>query len=354
MSDSRRSAFTLIELLVVIAIIAILIGLLLPAVQKVREAAARAKCQNNMKQIGLAVHNYESSYSKLPPSMTVKGATTHVLLLPYLEQEAVYRRWEPTLPATASGSWWSSNLLPVLPGYGSLPAGVTDYANDGDVSVFICPSAPDPGSARNLRMRRSWGIAGKHFPSGGSWGAAGGPSDPIQTGGSALSIATQPDAVTRSGKSNYLVSVGYVQNDDYGRDFLQGPFRFNTKAIPIIAVTDGTSNTVAFMETAGTYVNYGATNPNSGWGGFSYGHAYTASNFSTCPRAGSANCFPTDIPPADHYNGMGIGVPSSLHGGNRINTLFTDGSIRSLPADIDFQVYVNICGAQDGRVVSFD
>lgn len=154
-SPSRRSVsgFTLIELLVVIAIIAILIGLLLPAVQKVREAAARTKCTNNLKQQALALHNHEGTYGTFPPAYRSTGLNPgwgwSSFLLPYLEQDNMHR---------------NIGVANLVFGLGSNPATLTHHPLGSEkLTVFRCPSntGPDTNPERlNFGMSNYRGVAG--------------------------------------------------------------------------------------------------------------------------------------------------------------------------------------------------
>jgi prepilin-type N-terminal cleavage/methylation domain-containing protein/prepilin-type processing-associated H-X9-DG protein len=186
MFPRKRCAFTLIELLVVIAIIAILMGLLLPAVQKVREAAARAQCQNNLKQMVLASHNYHDARGFLPPGRDAMSLSTHYYLLPFMEQDNIFRLVDPTKK-------WDD------------PANAAACA--AEVKSFKCPSDPNPITPP--------GWAGTNYRSNqGSQILFGQPS-----ASGANSTMPEPD----------------------------GPFP-PEKTIRLVQITDGTSNTVAFSE----------------------------------------------------------------------------------------------------------
>src|SRR5262245_14107474 len=119
-----RNGFTLLELLVGIAIIAVVVGLLLPAVQKMRAAANRLICQNNLKQLALACHNYHGTHSSFPPGVqqalypdppAYRGYSLFTYLLPYLEQDNLYRRWDFSDPLNNAAGGASAHTAVVLP-----------------------------------------------------------------------------------------------------------------------------------------------------------------------------------------------------------------------------------------------
>src|SRR6478672_7593384 len=140
---NTRSAFTLIELLVVIAIIAVLIGLLLPAVQKVREAANRSKCQNNLKQLGLALHNYHDAKRGFPAGMVSDSSNTEdaaatgfTYLLPHREQDATHRLYH------FDDDWFNPSNFPAVM---------------VEVKLFFCPSNRDGGRIDLTAASAEWG-----------------------------------------------------------------------------------------------------------------------------------------------------------------------------------------------------
>jgi prepilin-type N-terminal cleavage/methylation domain-containing protein len=242
MCRRTRPGFTLIELLVVIAIIAILIGLLLPAVQKIREAANRMKCSNNLHQISLAAHNYDSTYGYLPPGLnwsypdvnaagTFNGSRIGILayLLPFFEQDNVYRQipqflFDPN----------QSQAVAYWPGFaGDRPPNPPYTINMNPGAVFdtrirtlLCPSDNMDQVSPTLGIFVYFTVAGTTL-TGGYRANANGP---------------------QAGRTNYVACAGGFGNttDPWWGQW-KGPFYANSKE-SVGAIMDGTSNTVFFGE----------------------------------------------------------------------------------------------------------
>lgn len=226
----RRLGFTLIELLVVIAIIAVLIGLLLPAVQKVREAAARSTCQNNLKQLGLAFHNYESANMKFPNSKRTEDYTTPtegakgwaLEIFPYIEQDAIAKNYD------RAANWWTLG---------------DPVAETGLVMIHFkilqCPSSPTPNrfQDKNDSAPRKKGAATDYFVPEGVTAAF----DTILPTGETLAAGVakpgvlEPALATNPAPGNTDISL---------RTSIEN-------RTTIVSVTDGTSNTFLIGECAG-------------------------------------------------------------------------------------------------------
>ena len=299
-AGSTRSGFTLIELLVVIAIIAILIGLLLPAVQKVREAAARMSCQNNMKQLGLAAHNYESSNGSLPPSSDISAAGPLYRLLPYIEQDNLFRQMN--LPSSMTTFWWNYS-------------GAVTNAH-AKIKGLLCPSVPEFSPQTGAFVMINYGTSGTDFTS--LW--------------SSNSHVYYPD--TALGRTNYLAVAGAVF---YGTQY-RGAFTYKSQT-KIANIGDGSSNTFMFCEITGGRFG-GTTND------FTISWMCTAQLLDFGVAADGIN---------DTY---AAAEPSSAHT-NIINFAYCDGSIRPLtnPGQYNgsaFGTFLAIGGINDGLVVTFN
>jgi prepilin-type N-terminal cleavage/methylation domain-containing protein len=339
--NPRRRGFTLIELLVVIAIIAILIGLLLPAVQKVREAAARMSCQNNLKQIGLALHNHESAYGYFPTAGAQSGAFGNTSIpspgfeiqgwgyqiLPFIEQDALARLGENNRSNT-----WNAAI-------GKAPVEVP-------VKIYNCPSRQNP----RLSQAMPWGSVYAMNDYAGvmvEWGFE------YQT-------TRPPNANEPNTFRGIIVKGGHVRTDTPA-----ATQRYGT--VNAVGIPDGTSNTIAIMEKS-VMAKYARPGNWDWWELPGWAHNADWPNMRLI-----GNWLPLlpdtqDRPSWMYDSAGGIGRPAEFSFGSAhagvVNAVFGDGSVRTLRTSL------NACGnagwsdqtcvlyhlghREDGQVVTLD
>ncbi|WP_437185071.1 DUF1559 domain-containing protein [Planctomicrobium sp. SH668] len=351
--SSLRSGFTLIELLVVIAIIAVLIALLLPAVQQAREAARRTQCKNNLKNIGLAVHNFHETYNSLPAlANSTYGPTFWFHILPYVEQTALYNLYNG---GATAGSDVTSLRRSMDINYRIIAAaGRADQV--APIPGFFCPSTRAPS------VRRSGDDNG---------GARGPKADyaVVAMRGSATNTSLDSDSVEyqwwdihqtwdagwanatrgaiRPGLSNEITT------DDGGIDGLDGRRREKAKSLGSLAnITDGTSNTLMVGEKFWRNSDF-TSEGNIDWNNqdgtcFLMGYGWREYNVARNIRFPLSTRIENDA--------TGDNVPSSRRGfGGRhtgtVHFLMCDGSVRGVSQNIDLFTQWRLGDRADGLVI---
>jgi prepilin-type N-terminal cleavage/methylation domain-containing protein len=328
----RQSGFTLIELLVVIAIIAILIGLLMPAVQKVREAAARAQCQNNLKQIGLALHNYHDANKKFPPGgitngdccSTEGGPNWAILILPYIEQGNLFKLYDQTNTVeSASNAALRTAFVP----------------------TYTCPSDPN-GNLLMVPASGPGANAGASYATGSYRGIAG------TTDGTAW----WDDATGNPQFVNPLITLGYRGVLHAGIDYKR-PSKFGRAGINspygsperIATILDGTSNTLV----VGEYTTSTTVTRTTFWA-YEY-TSYAMSEVCILPPQSRqmlndfdacVNALPPGFTNGSNPCKRGL---ASFHTGV-VNFVLADGSVRAIGTNVDMVLLAAMATIGAGEV----